>query len=160
MSSAKSRPIQPWARISIRVSMLLVLTIAVPLGWQVNRTREQRVAVEAVQRYGGSVHFDYEFVSGALIPGGTPRGPRWLRMMLGDEYFRKVRLVNFDYERSIGAIVHNPNVEACDELLKKISGLPGLKTLRMKKTQATDEGLRHIGNMSELEELYIRNAHE
>jgi Leucine rich repeat len=158
MPSASSRPIRPWARISIRVMMLLVLTIAVPLGWLVNRARQQREAVEAVQKYGGWIHFDYEFVNGALIPGGTPRGPRWLRTMLGDEYFRTVRFVSFEYERSSGKVSRNLNVEACDELLKKISGLPGLKTLRMKKSQATDEGLRHIGKMSELEELYIRDA--
>jgi Leucine rich repeat len=156
--SASSRPIRQWARITIRVLMLLVVTVAVPLGWQVNRAHEQREAVEAVQRYGGWAHFDHEFVNGALIPGRTPRGPRWLRTLLGDEYFRKVRFVNLDFEGSTGKVVHNPNVDACDDLLKKISGLPGLKTLRMKKTQATDEGLRHIGKMSELEELYIRDS--
>jgi Leucine Rich repeat len=158
MSSCNNRPVRHWARSSIRVMMLVILIVAVPLGRQVNRAREQREAVDAVQRYGGWVHFDYEFVNGAVIPGRAPRAPRWLRMMLGDEYFRKVTYVNFDYEGSIGKVLRNPNVEACGELLKKISGLPGLKKLRMKKTQATDEGLRHIGKMSELEELYIRDA--
>jgi hypothetical protein len=158
MSSGENRTARHWGRTSIRVMMLVILIAAVPLAWQVNRAREQREAVDAVQKYGGWVHFDYEFFNGAVIPGCAPRAPRWLRMMFGDEYFRKVAFVNFDYERSIGKVVHNPHVEACDELLKKISGLPGLKKLRMKKTQATDEGLRHIGKMSELEELYIRDA--
>ena len=158
MSTANDRQSRRRARTSIRVMMLAILIVAVPLGWQVNRAREQREALDAVQRYGGWVHFDYEFVNGAVIPGRAPRAPRWLRMMLGDEYFRKVTCVNFDEEGSIGKVVRCPNVTACDELLKKISGLPGLKKLRMKKTQATDEGLRHIGKMSELEELYIRDA--
>jgi hypothetical protein len=158
MSSGNNGTARHWARTSIRVMMLVILIVAVPLAWQVNRAREQREAVDAVQEYGGWVHFDYEFLNGAVIPGCAPRAPRWLRMMFGDEYFRKVAFVNFDYESSIGKIVRNPNVKACDELLKKISGLPGLKKLRMKKTQATDEGLRHIGKMSKLEELYIRDA--
>jgi hypothetical protein len=158
VSSGDNRRSLRWACINIRVMMLMILTVAVPLGGQVNRAREQREAVEAVQRYGGWVHFDFEFVNGALVPGRAPWGPRWLRTMFGDEYFRTIAYVNFDYEPAIGRGVHNPNSKPCDELLKKISGLPGLKKLRMKKTQATDAGLRHIGKMSELEELSIRDA--
>src|SRR5262249_7479933 len=46
----------------------------------------------------------------------------------------------------------------CDDLLARISRLPGLKVLLLMETQATDEGLRPIGKMSGLEELFIWDA--
>jgi len=62
------------------------------------------------------------------------------------------------YDDSTGKRLDNSNVEACDELLKKISKLPGLEQLLLQDTQATDEGLRHIGKMTDLQELFIWDA--
>jgi hypothetical protein len=59
--------------------MLLVLILAVLLGWRVNKARQQRRVVAAVEQYGGWVHYDYEFVSGKLTPGQEPWAPHWLR---------------------------------------------------------------------------------
>jgi hypothetical protein len=138
--------------------MLIVLIFAVLLGWQVNKARQQRDAVRAVERYGGWVHYDYEFVNGKLTRGRGPWAPRWLRGMLGDELFRNVRQVSLVYDDSSGKRFDNANVEACDALLKRIATLPGLQELLLYSTQATDEGLRHIGKMTELEKLFIWNA--
>jgi hypothetical protein len=158
MSSANNKLTRPWARVSIRVMMLMVLVIAVLLGWQANKAREQREAVQAVQRYGGWVHYDYEFVNGTLTPGRSPWAPRWLRKMLGDQFFQNVRQVNLIFDQSSGKRFNNSNVQACDDLLKKISKLPGLKELLLTDTQATDEGLRYIGEMTGLEKLRIHSA--
>jgi hypothetical protein len=57
-SPATTKPNRLWFRISIRMMLLIVLLIAVLLGWQVNKARVQREAVESVQRYGGWVHYD------------------------------------------------------------------------------------------------------
>jgi hypothetical protein len=158
MSSANTKSTRPWSRITIRVMMLLVLIVALLLGRQVNKAREQRKAVAAVQNYGGWVHYDYEFVSGKIAPGRSPMAPRWLRSMLGDEYFQNVRQVNLAYDDSAGKRLDNTSLRGCDDLLKQISTLPGLKGLLLKETQATDEGLRYIGKMTDLEELYIWDA--
>jgi hypothetical protein len=45
MASATEKPNRPRSRISIRAMMLLVLIVAVLLGWQVNKAREQRAAM-------------------------------------------------------------------------------------------------------------------
>jgi hypothetical protein len=37
-------------RISLRATMLVILLLGIWLGWQVNKVREQREAVAAVQR--------------------------------------------------------------------------------------------------------------
>jgi hypothetical protein len=158
MSIANNKPARRWYRISIRALMLLVLLIAVWLGWHANRAREQREAVAAVQRSGGWVHYDYEFKNGKLTPGQSPWAPRWLRAALGDEFFQNVQQVSLVYDDLAGKRFDNANVQPCDDVLKAISKLPGLKSLLLKETQATDEGARHIGAMNELEELFIWDA--
>ena len=142
-------------RVSIRVMMLIVLIVALLLGWQVNKVRQQREAVAAVKRYGGWVHYDYEFVNGTLTSGQSPSGAALARKTLGDEFFQNVRQVSLVYDNSTGKRFENSNVQPCDGLLKQISGLPGLKELLLTNTQATDEGLRSIGKMTGLEVLYI-----
>jgi hypothetical protein len=72
MPSTEKPPDRPWARVSIRVMMVVVLVVAIVLGWQVNRVREQQEAVRGVQRYGGWVHYDHEFVGGMPAPGRSP----------------------------------------------------------------------------------------
>jgi hypothetical protein len=155
MSRANNKPTRPWSRISIRVMMLIVLSIAALLAWRVNRARQQKDAVLAVERHGGWVHYDYEFVNGKLTKGRSPWAPRWLRRILGDEYFQNVEQVSLVYDDSTGTRFDNSNVEAADALLKRLSKLPGLKELCLQETQATDEGLKHIGKMTELERLFI-----
>jgi hypothetical protein len=158
MSAATDKPRRPWLRFSIRAVMLLVLVVGVLLGRHVNKARKQHAAVAAVQRAGGWVHYDYEFVNGKLTRGQSPWAPRWLRQMVGDEFFQNVRQVSLVYDDSSGKRFDNPNVEASDELLKRLSDLPGLTNLYLTDTQATDEGLRHIGKMTGLETLMIWNA--
>jgi hypothetical protein len=138
--------------------MLLVLVFGVWLGWRVNKAREQREAVAAVANYGGWVHYDHEFVNGKLTPGGKPWASRWLRRAVGDEYFQEVRQVSLVYDDSTGKRYDATNVKACDDVLARVSGLAGLKVLMLKETQATDEGLRHIGDATGLEELFIWDA--
>jgi hypothetical protein len=138
--------------------MLLVLVFGVWLGWRVNKAREQREAVAAVAKYGGWVHYDHEFVNGKLTPGGKPWAPRWLRRSIGDEYFQEVRQVSLVYDDSTGKRYDATNVKACDDVLARVSGLPGLKVLLLKETQATDEGLRQVGAMKGLEELFVWDA--
>ena len=104
-------------KISLRAMMLVILVLGLWLGWRVNKAREQREAVAAVQRYGGWVHYDYEFVNGKLTSGRSPRAPRWLRGLLGDAFFQEVRQVSLVYDNSSGKRFDNANVSACDDVL-------------------------------------------
>ena len=71
-----------------------------PVAWKTNRAREQRRAVDALERSGAVVLRDFE----RLGPGGTKAGrpavPEWLRRRLGDEYFGEVKEVRL-YPASI-----------------------------------------------------------
>ena len=138
--------------------MLLVLILAVFLGWRANKARQQRRVVAAVEAYGGWVHYDYEFVSGKLTPGQAPWAPHWLRAVLGDEFFRELSYVSLVYDYPGGKRQENPNSKPCEDLLAQLVSQTGLTTLLMKRTQATDEGLKLIGQMTGLEDLLIWNA--
>ena len=106
----ENRPRRRWKTISLRGSLLLVLAIALWLGWVVNKARQQREAVAALQKFGGFVHYDWEFVNGpvkvprgnllwkptwgTLTPGRRPWAPDWMRRALGDEYFQSLAHVS------------------------------------------------------------------
>ena len=88
-----------WKTISLRGLLLLILAIALWLGWIVQKARQQREAVAALQKFGGFVHYDWEFVDGPvkvprgnslwmpswgkLTPGRKPWAPDWMRRALG-----------------------------------------------------------------------------
>jgi hypothetical protein len=104
------KPRARWKTISLRGLLLLVLGIAVWLGWIVNKARRQREAVAALQKFGGFVHYDWEFIDGPVkVPQGNllwmpswgkftstrkPWAPDWLRRALGDEYFQSIAHVS------------------------------------------------------------------
>lgn len=146
--------------LSLRVAMLLVLVVGIGMSRPVRKAYEQRVAVEAIRRYGGWVSYDWErtaLQSGTQTEG--PHAPQWLRRCLGDEYFQKVVYVNLDYDENSDDQVENRNVRPCDDLLEKIGNLTGTETLILKQGQVTDEGMRSIGRLTNLERLWLRNAH-
>lgn len=145
-------------KINLWVVIVVVAIFAVATAGQVNRARRQREAVEAVKAYGGWVHYDYEFVNGKLKPGREPSAPAWLRSHLGDEYFQDVVYVNLRDNESSGRLRPNGNSDDAAAVLAKTNEFPNLSVLMLRGTQATDEGLRHIGELTRLEELYIFNA--
>ena len=155
MLSARSRQ---YLRMSLRTMMVLVLILAVLLGWRVNKARQQARAVAAVQKNGGWVHYDYEFVGGKLTKGAEPWAPRLLRTILGDEFFQEIEHVSLVYDDSTGTRYDNKDLTTRDDLFAQIASQPGIKTLLLHGTQATDEGLKYVGKMTSLESLYFWDA--
>lgn len=142
-------------RLTVGTLMLGILLFGLWLGRQVNKAREQRAAVAAVKSHGGWVHFDYELVGGKPVAGRAPWAPRWLRAALGDEYFQDIRWVSFVYDDSTGKRYDNEKTEACDDVLAILASQSGLQHLFLKGPQATDQGLAHLRQLRQLEDLYI-----
>lgn len=139
--------------------MLLVLLVAVLLGREVNQARRQRDAVAAIRRYGGWVHYDYEFVKGKLTPGREPRAPKWLRRYLGDEYFQDVYQVNLIYEEPTpGPGKRQDNLHTTDDVAVHLESFPRLRELLLYQGQATDEAMKHVGTLAGLEGLWMWDA--
>src|SRR5271170_2838248 len=77
--------------LSIRALMVVVLLMAIGLGWIINRARTQRKAVEAVQKAGGFVVYDWQDpLMGSLISTAGPKVPRWCLQLFGPEFFQDV----------------------------------------------------------------------
>ena len=82
-------------RISLGTLMLLVLVVGGGLGWKANRAHAQRQAVAAIKAAGGGIIYDFQYPNDGKPRPKEPPGPRWLRSMLGDEYFQEVAGVSF-----------------------------------------------------------------
>jgi hypothetical protein len=157
---------------SVRMLLLLVLVIATWLGWAVHKARQQREAVAAIEKFGGWVHYDYEFVNGPvnvpsgnnlwlttwgkLTPGREPRAPHWLRRALGDEYFQDIAHVSLFVDIQKGtAYASKYNIGPADDALAKLSTQTKVKTLQIGGEQVNDRNLAHVGKLTSLEELII-----
>ena len=146
------KPRRSWLQFSVRALLLAVILIAVFLGVQVNRARTQARAVAAVKAYGGFVHYDYEYVSGAYKSGCEPWAPSWLRAAIGDDFFRTAVEVNLIYDGTGAAQVQTARTD--DAVMPVLRDLPGLKTLCIHEGQATDlSGWKCSGISSSLENL-------
>jgi hypothetical protein len=146
-------------RISLRFTLAMIVVLGLWMGWQVNKARRQREAVAAIKKYGGWVHYDWEeMVNGKPAKGTQPPAPKWLRKLLGDEYFQEIAHVSLVYDDSTGVRFDIKNVSHADNVLSRLRGMTKLKTLLLEKTQATDQGLKHLRQLTSLEELFIWDA--
>ena len=122
-----THPKRRFFRYSLRTLMLVVTLICVWLGITVKRAREQRSAVEAIQKLGGDVYYEHQFIN-----SNDPPGPEWLRQLIGDEYFFSVAIA-----RLYGSKVN-------DTSLASIKRLTDLKWLELHDTHVTDEGVKRL----------------
>lgn len=85
---------RPRLRFSLRALMIAMTLVCVFLGYRVQRAREQRLAVAAIQLAGGRVRYDWQQKTLPPTAGTRQRpvvpGPKWLRAWMGDEYFQDV----------------------------------------------------------------------
>jgi hypothetical protein len=138
--SEQDRPRRRWLRFSLRSLLLLVVVIAIPLAWKVNRVRNQRSVVAEVKRLNGEVNYDWQWAS----PRQTePRGPRWLKNILGDDYFTDVVSVD----------IHAPGVT--DDTIASTVRLPHLKALQIVSDDVSDAGLLHLARAEDLTFLKV-----
>ena len=101
------KPYRRWFQYSLRSFLILLTVFAVWLGVVVNRAREQREAVKAIEALGGLVFYDWELVSSA-----RPR-------MNGDDLFHNVELVIYGYSERENLL----------QLIPHLQRVRGLKTL-------------------------------
>ena len=139
---------------SLKTLMLLVLPIAVWLGWVANKARQQRDAVAAIKQYGGFAYYDYEFINGHVIRGREPCwAPKWLRRLVGDEYFREAIGYN-------SAPSWRKPSRSHARVMPYLRGLTGLRFLSIGLGQTSDAGLSNIRGLTKLEKLYLSDAGE
>ncbi len=150
--TTKPTPKRRWFRFSLRTLLIVVLLLSLPLGWFALKMREaekQRKAVEAIEKAGGTVWYDYqEDESGMLMAELEPPAPTWLRELVGEDFFSDVIVVSFVDAPEVG-----------NAALEHFKVLTRLKWLLLYGTQVTDVGLENLSGLAELESLNIDAAH-
>ena len=131
-----------WLRFSLRTLLLLMALLAALVAVPVNRATNQRKAVERVLAAGGQVVYDFE-----EIGDDEPRAPKWLRRLLGNEYFQTVHGV---YYRDCAV---------ADADLEPLVKLHRLQTLFITGCpQLTNQALVHVNQLADLETLILESS--
>ena len=112
------------------------------LGWVVRSVHDQRDAVAAIVRAGGSVEYDWQWRTGLSTPGGRPPAPRWLVDLIGVDFFGHVtyvRLTGTNTDVAMAAVGRLINVEKIDLFGPSI----------------TDAGMVHLTGLHKLSNLNL-----
>lgn len=160
-------------RFTLRGLLLFIAILSVWLGSITHRARTQKQAVDAIQRLGGHVRYDYQQYAPPTAPSTdpkpdrrwhkynytkriaellaeeaayTPPGPEWLRALVGDDYFTSVVTVSLS-----GAAVTN-------DVLAHVGRLSSVTTLHLNSTAVDDEGIRRLAALAKLEELRLSHT--
>ena len=112
---------------SLRTLFVLLTALAVWLGVVVNRAREQREAVKAIEALGGILFYDWQLGRprgiNYLLPRprqAEPPGPEWLRKLIGDHYFQNVDVVYF----------YPPTHKVEQDIVKSARSVQGIRNVR------------------------------
>lgn len=150
-------------RFGTRTLLVVVTIFCVWLGLHVRRTQSQRDGVAAIREYGGWVRYDFQFpddnfrASGFVGKAESPV-PEFLLNLLGVDFFHNVVQVNLNYSEDSGKRLENKN--RTDEALQHLHCFPKLRVLLLQETQVTDASMKYIGEMTELESIYMWDAAE
>jgi hypothetical protein len=158
-------------RFSLRTLFIVTTVIAVWLGLQCKRAREQQLAVDRIAELGGFVGYDFEYGrDGARIKDATPAGWPWLRKIVGDHYFQRVVRVHLD-ERAvtdadlklIGKLRHTTSLDLndtdiSDDGMAMLSSLSRLQYLGLARTRVSDAGLQHVEGFRDLKLLILEDT--
>ena len=159
------------------------------MGWLIPRAQKQKRAVEWVRSHGGQVFYRFQTDQDCEpVSGTSPPGPKFLRDLIGIDYFasvdvvylnkqpvsdlsqieplsrlRLLQLSNHDGELAdISSLANLANLESlylAHYPIADISSLRALKRLRSFTAFATDiSDIAVLGSLPRLEEVSLRNC--
>lgn len=131
--------------------MLVALTCAALaaswLGLTMKSQRTQRDAVAKLQQAGGSILYNYQSTGErSWARAAVPQGPKWLRELLGPEYF----------DKPVFAWV-SPLANTKD-WAESINRLPTIRTLYLHSQTVDDEMMALLDGSPQMFELQLMNA--
>jgi hypothetical protein len=146
MSFANSRSVhrakEGLLRFGLKSLFVLILILSLPLSWlaaERNRKNAEREALAAIEKLGGRVQLSWTSEGQDQPPGST-----WLRFLLGDDFFVHATAVDLS---------HNPRVS--DEDIRLLAQLPKVKQIDLRETFVSDDCLRWLVRLTDLEELNL-----
>jgi hypothetical protein len=169
-------PKRSWFQFRLTTLFVLMVVVAMPCGWlawKLERKRRERVAIAEIEKVGGGVLYDWQIERMRVLANiddteNDAPGARWVRKLVGDDFFSKATLVCMYVEISDDQVVQL-HLEALTELqslelhgphltdagLAHLKGLKTLKFLRLGNTGVTDAGLEHLKGLKRLESLRL-----
>lgn len=155
-------------RFRLRSFLVAFTLVSIVLGLYISRAQEQKGAVAAIERLGGTVIYDYQYYVDELDQRciGLSRKPadNWGVHLLGRDYFHSVAGVWGFQEHSsasIGGAMHSFGPmrmstefdERTDECLSLLAGVHSLVFLNLRETAVSDAGLTHLRKLPSLNRL-------
>lgn len=138
-----NQPKRRWMRFSLRTLLLLVLFVSIGLTWlkiKMNQARQRRAVVEAIEKAGGAVNYDY-------FAGRGPSDssvPHWAREFFGDDFFFDVVAADSYHQSTFD-----------DNAAAYLKELTKLKVIELYGTQLTDAGFAHLEGLTNVEMLLL-----
>lgn len=153
-----------WFQFSLRTLLLFVLLVSIGMSWvavRMQKAKKQREAVEAIEKLGGAVSYDYQVdQAGQFTDKTEPAGPAWLREVLGQDFFANVVAAQVNTDSGMEKLKAFPHIQSLqivgavtDAGMKHVKGLSQLRELLLQGVPITDAGVAHVEDMSELRTL-------
>lgn len=136
-------------RFTLRTTLGFVLLVAILCSWvgvKANAARRQQAAVSAIREGGGSVQYRHQHDnSGRTVPNAESPGPRWVRMLMGDDFLSTVDAAYF-------------GPAAGDPVASHLEALPELEHLYLNHSRITDQGLAHLRGLQKLKTIWLQGT--
>lgn len=148
-----STPKRRWFAFRLRTLLVVVLVmgfVLTPLAMKVKKSRDQKKVVAWVLENGGTIEYDWQ-----ADDATTPPGPRWLRSIIGDEFFQTVRAVDLGEFTQVGDL----GAQVTSEDLVHLKVLRNLESLDLSGTVVTNSGLTYLQDLKKLKELDLSYTH-
>ena len=147
------------ARYSLRTVFLVLTVCGIGLGWRVREVREQRDAVQAIRAHAAQALYDYqEEPRGSAYFNTELRPPVSGRLIatVGEDFFFTVTGVSLAFGEFPAGGAGNEG--SCAEVLRRVAALPRLRMLILHECNRTDDDMRLLRGLTNLERLTIPDA--
>ena len=162
---ATAKPKRRRLQFSLGALLLAVAALSVWLAAVSREARLQKQAVGRILELGGDVNYDYQVrADGHYALGGEPNAPKWLRQLVGDDYFENVVYVKCKEvnEADLELIASLPRLRELNFSLpsspaRKLELLRRAKNLRSLTVSGPfgDDALRTLANIIQLRSLTV-----
>jgi hypothetical protein len=161
VSVAGPRNKRRWLRFSLRALFVWVTILTVWLGVLSYRVQRMNAAIAAIRAAHGGISYECRYGPGRGNSSDVkPRGPAWLRSLIGDDFFVDVYTVDFRNIRVrpepllvLRSFPRLRQLNLCETPTRDLTALAELTTLQwlnLQSTQIDDGQLRHLAGLAGL----------
>jgi internalin A len=167
------KPRRRWLQFSLRGLLVLMVVVALGLGWIANERREvwlENRAVEEIERLGGDVtrgdNSKSSHNADDPFGGPIPEGLSWQQRLFGESYNRPVVCVSFPPgtgPEALGSLKRLRAIWAIgltgarigDEQIPHLLECRDLTAVHMNATDVTDDGVKQLATLPDLDTLLL-----